>query len=53
MIDTAHAMTAEGLIDEDSRWEDDWRPIDNVKRNDRTWRFFSLDAEREQDKRKE
>ena len=53
IIDTAHAMTAEGLIDKDSRWEGYWRPIDNAKPEDRTWRFVSLDAEREQDKLKE
>jgi len=53
IIDTAHVMTAEGLIDEDSRWEDCWRPIDNARPEDRTWRFISLDAERQEDKRKE
>ncbi len=53
IIDTAHAMTAEGLVDNDSRWEDYWRPIDNAKPETRTWRFVSLNAEREQDKLKE
>ena len=53
ILDTAHAMTAEGLIDEDSRWEGYWQPIDNTKPEDRIWRFISLDAEQKRDKLQE
>jgi hypothetical protein len=50
IIDTSHAMTAEGRIDMDSPWEGYWQPIDRTEPEDRTWRFISLDPERQDDK---
>ncbi len=53
IIDTSHSMTAEGLIDRDSKWEAHWEPIDGMEPEDRTWRVVSLDPQQEQDKLKE
>ena len=53
IIDTAHSLTREGVVDKDSPWEIGWQPLGKTKPEDRVWRFTTVGPSQEADRIKE
>ncbi len=50
IVNTAHALKADGTFDRDWKWEKYWKPVGNPLPEERSWRFMTIDPTEKKDK---
>ena len=50
IVNTAHALKADGTLDRDWKWENYWRPVGKPLPEERIWRFKTIDLTEKKDK---
>jgi alpha-galactosidase len=53
IIDTAHTLTKDGVIDTAWGWDSSWKPLGKITSADRTWRYRTIAVTEDKDKIKE